>query len=83
MIEIFISIITYFLISIVFDLAKILLFFILLVLFFDFTSIIDTSSKNFAIFSTKTRALTVIFIFFLIFVKELIIKYKYIRLSIN
>lgn len=58
MIKIFASIMTYFLTIIALNLAKIQLFFGLLILLFNADSI-DTSDRDFSIFITKLRALII------------------------
>lgn len=83
LIEIFTSIVTYFLMIIVLDLPKILLFFESLILFFDVNSV-DASNKGSTIFINYLKISTIISIFFLVFIKELIIKCWYTsRLNIN
>lgn len=71
LVKIFIDIMTYFLKIIILNLAKVLLLFGLLILFFGFDSI-DTSDESFTISATYLRTLTVIFVFFLNFIRRVI-----------
>lgn len=71
----------YFLTVILLNLAKILLFFKLLVLFFDFNSN-DINGEDFVIFVTRLKALIIIFVLVLISIAGLITKRKYTRPNI-
>lgn len=82
LVQILICIVTYFLTVLLLDLVKILLFLELLILFFDFNSI-NTSGEGFGISATWSKALTIIFAFFLIFIREQITGHRYTRLNIG
>lgn len=82
LVKTFSSIVTYLLIVIAFDLAKVLVFFGFLILFFNFSSI-DINSKSFIIFATWTRTATVIFVSLLVLIRGLTTSHRYTRLSIG